>query len=367
VNAVVVNTGSSSVRLSSWRIEGTQRAETDRLRLEQPDPPSVDALRRMAGGQPGLVAHRIVHGGERLVSPVVIDGSIETELERLAPLAPLHNPRALRWIRAARDCFGARVAQVAVFDTAFFAGLPEVARTYALPRDLSQRLGLRRFGFHGLAHQAMWRAWRSVRPDLPGGGRLITLQLGSGCSAAAIDRGAPLDTSMGFSPLEGLVMATRPGDLDPGLLLHLQKAAGLGGAELEELLNHGSGLAGLAGHDGDLRNILGRDGAAERLAVEVYCYRARKYVGAYLAVLGGVDGIVFGGGVGEHQPEIRARILAGMEWAGIRIDASLNQQQGARGEDAAIGAGPVDVRVVVVDEAAAILEDALQAPGLMAS
>jgi acetate kinase len=218
---------------------------------------------------------------------------------------------------------------------------------------------LRRFGFHGLAHQAMWRAWRESQPERARGGRLISLQLGSGCSAAAIASGSPLDTSMGFSPLEGLVMATRAGDLDPGLLLHLQQVAGVGLAELAELLSQRAGLCGLAGHGGDLRAIFADGGEAARLAVDVYCHRARKYVGAYLALLGGVDAVVFGGGVGEHQPEIRARILAGMAWAGIEIDDAANQKViGASGK---ISRGEVDVAVVAVDEAAVILEQALRA------
>jgi acetate kinase len=359
VDAVVVNTGSSSVRLSRWRIEGSVRTRTAQVHFKQRDVPPAEALHRLGDEEPELVAHRVVHGGLKLVAPVVIDRFVEAEIERLAPLAPLHNPAALRWMNAARDAFGKNVLQVAVFDTAFFAQLPEAARTYALPKELNQRLGLRRFGFHGLAHQAMWRAWCAARPDLPQGGRLITLQLGSGCSAAAIYKGLPLDTSMGFSPLEGLVMATRGGDLDPGLLLYVQKAAGMSRSDLEDLLSQRSGLAGLAGHDGDLRAILADASEATRKAVDVYCHRARKYVGAYLAVLGGVDGILFGGGVGEHQAEIRARILGDMEWAGIQIDGAKNQR--LSGASGAISGGTVDVRVVVVDEAAVILEEALTA------
>ena len=318
MNVLVVNTGSSSVRLTSFRSETRQDVHLDQSAAPE------QALASL--GKPELVAHRVVHGGEKLVGPTRLDDAVEAEIERLAELAPLHNPVALRWIRAAK-VFG--VPQVAVFDTAFFAGLPAAAATYALPREFR----VRRFGFHGLAHQAMWRAWCALRPDLEGGGRVITLQLGSGCSAAAIDRGRPLDTSMGFSPLEGLVMATRAGDLDPGLLLHLAAQV-----ELEPILNHHSGLAGLAGHGGDMRAILAANDDASRLALDVYVHRARKYVGAYLAVLGGADGIVFGGGVGEHADVIRERITQGFEWA-----------------------GKLDVRVAAVDEAKVILEEALRA------
>ena len=359
MDALVVNTGSSSVRLSSWRIDGAAKTRLGQLRLERTEPLPADALERLGIEAPALIAHRVVHGGEKLVSPVVIDDAVEAEIERLEPLAPLHNPAALRGIRTTRARFGRSVTQVAVFDTAFFSNLPLTARTYALPIELSQRLGLRRFGFHGLAHQAMWRAWRAERPELPDGGRLITLQLGGGCSAAAIDRGAPIDTSMGFSPLEGLVMATRGGDVDPGLLVHLQKTLSMSATDLEDLLSHRSGLTGLAGHDGDLRGILGEGGEAARLAVGIYCHRARKYVGAYLALLGGADGIIFGGGVGEHQPDIRAAILAGMQWAGIDLDQAANQR--VKGERGRISRGAVAVHVVVVDEAAVILDEALRA------
>jgi acetate kinase len=352
VNAIVVNTGSSSVRLSSWTVEGSAKTLLRSLRLERGDIAPAEAFQKLGAPTPELIAHRVVHGGEKFVSPVVIDAAVEAEIERLVPLAPLHNPAALRGIRQARERFGNAVTQVAVFDTAFFAKLPKIASTYALPRELSERLGLRRFGFHGLAHQAMARACLNL-----GGGRLVTLQLGGGCSAAAIQNGLPLDTSMGFSPLEGLVMATRAGDVDPGLLLYLQKASEMRPTDLEYVLSQRSGLAGLAGYGGDLRGILRDGGEAAQLAVGIYCYRARKYLGAYLAVLGGADGIVFGGGVGENQPEIRARILAGMQWAGIDIDEAANAK--VKGTSGRISRGAVDVRVAVVDEAAVILEEAL--------
>ena len=357
MHAIVVNTGSSSVRLSSWKVDDGAKTLLRQLRLERGDIVAADAFRRLGAESPTLVAHRVVHGGDRLVGPVTIDGAVEAEIERLTPLAPLHNPAAMRGIKASREYYGNDVTQVAVFDTAFFARLPQIARTYALPMELCERFGLRRYGFHGLAHQAMARAFCAARPDLPSGGRLITLQLGGGCSAAAIQNGVPLDTSMGFSPLEGLVMATRSGDVDPGLLLYLQNASGMRPTDLEYVLSRRSGLAGMAGHGGDLRAIMGDGSEAAQLGVGVFCHRARKYVGAFLAVLGGADGIIFGGGVGEHQPEIRARILAGMQWAGIDIDDAANQA--VKGWSGRISRGAVDVRVVVVDEGAVILEEAL--------
>lgn len=198
--------------------------------------------------------------------------------------------------------------QVAVFDTAFYAGLPQVAATYALPRSLCAEYGLRRFGFHGLAHDALWRRWRELSGAQQSNSRVISLQLGAGCSITAMRNGKPLDTSMGFSPLEGLVMATRCGDVDPGLIVFLQRAKGLESAALERLLNRESGLLGVSGLSDDMRALLEAHSETARRAVDLYCYRARKYIGAYLMVLEGADAILFGGGVGENAPEVRARI-----------------------------------------------------------
>jgi acetate kinase len=235
---------------------------------------------------------------------------------------------------------------VAVFDTAFFANLPRVAAEYALPARLGVERNVRRYGFHGLAHEAMWRGWCERYPHLPRGGRLITLQLGGGCSMAAIDQGRPADTSMGFSPLEGLVMATRSGDLDPAVVPYLQRQLALSGDEVVELLNSHSGLAGMSATDANPAALLADPAPQSQFAVELYCYRIRKYLGAYMAVLAGCDGIVFGGGVGEHVPQVRARALAGLAWAGVALDPALNEA--ARGGDAQIGAAQAAVRVYVI-------------------
>lgn len=334
---LTVNAGSSSVRLSLFDGDADAPVERGLVAVDTAPPAALAtflALER--GASVAAVAHRVVHGGARLTSSRRIDSAAEAEIAALAELAPLHNQRALGWIRAARAHLPAGVAEVAVFDTAFFADLPEVARTYALPQDLVRQAGIRRFGFHGLAHQSMLDAWRRAGVERDGGGRIVTLQLGSGCSAAAIRDGKPIDTSMGFTPLEGLTMASRAGDVDPGLLLHLQRAHGLSAARLEEILSRESGLLGLSRRTGDMRVLLAAGDEAAKLAVEIYCYRAKKYIGAYLAALGGADGILFGGGVGENAPEIRARICHGLEPLGIAIDASANQ--GARGEWSAIGA-----------------------------
>jgi acetate kinase len=364
MNLLTLNTGSSSVRLAVFG-RGADGAlmplASGHFALARHEPQDVlrrfldeHALRAM-----DVAAHRVVHGGARLQGPCVIDPGIEAEIERLIPLAPLHNPVALAWIRAARAVLGAGVPQVAVFDTAFYAVLPEVARTYAIPRALAAKHGLRRFGFHGLAHEAMWRRWRELRPEVPDGGRVISLQLGAGCSMTAIRAGRPLDTSMGFSPTEGLMMATRSGDVDPGLITYLQQHEGLTPAAIEELLNRESGLLGVAG-EADMRALLARDDADAKLAFEMYCRRARKYLGAYLALLGGADAVLFGGGVGENAPAIRERILAGMEWAGIALDAQRNAA--AAGTEARI-TGPnshTQAWVIPVDEAAILAQAAAE-------
>jgi acetate kinase len=319
-------------------------------------------LQEHAVAEIAVVAHRVVHGGQRFKEPCLLDAEAERAIAELAELAPLHNPAALRWIRACREVLGPEVPQAGVFDTAFFAGLPEVAATYALPGDLSRRHGIRRFGFHGLAHQSMGRRWRALRPDVEQGGRVISLQLGSGASVTAVDRGDPRDTSMGFSPLEGLVMATRSGDVDAGVLTFLQRVEGLSADALEEMLNRSSGLLGVSGFSSDMRELLASEAPAARLAVELYCYRARKYLGAYLAVLGGADAVLFGGGVGEHAASVRERILTGLEWCGIALDAEANRA--ATGQEARISAPesrtevwvlPVDEATILAQEAAALL------------
>jgi acetate kinase len=362
VNILTLNTGSSSVRMVAFGpgAGGTLTRQASGhyvLDRDRPDAMLRRFLDEHALGGMDVAAHRVVHGGARLQGPCVIDAGIEAEIERLIPLAPLHNPPALAWIRAARAVLGAGVPQVAVFDTAFYAALPEAARAYAIPRALAAKHGLRRYGFHGLAHEAMWRRWRELRPEVPDGGRVISLQLGAGCSMTTIRDGRPLDTSMGFSPTEGLMMATRSGDVDPGLITYLQQHEGLTSAATEALLNRESGLLGVAG-EADMRALLAREDADAKLALEMYCRRARKYLGAYLALLGGADAILFGGGVGENAATVRAGILAGMEWAGIALDAQRNAA--ATGTEARI-TGPnshTQAWVIPVDEAAMLAQAA---------
>ena len=263
MHVLTINTGSSSVRLAAFAPDGAELraigAERHDLGVSAPSELLSAFVKRHLPAPPRLVAHRVVHGGARLTTTRRIDAAVEAEIGRLAPLAPLHNPVALAWVRACREVLGADVPQIAVFDTAFYAHLPEVAATYALPHELSARHEVRRYGFHGLAHQALWSRWRALRPDIADSGRVISFQLGAGCSVTAIDRGWPLDTSMGFSPLEGLMMATRCGDLDAGLVTFLQRAENLSAADMERLLNENSGLRGVSGISGDMRALLAAD------------------------------------------------------------------------------------------------------------
>lgn len=368
---LTVNTGSSSVRLALWEREGQGPLATARHELGAA--PAVELLESFLHGSGGsgaveaveAVAHRVVHGGRDLVAPCLIDQAVEETIDELGALAPLHNRRALDWIGACRQVLGP-VPQVAVFDTAFFADLPAQAATYALPRRLVEQYGLRRFGFHGLAHRSMWSTFCCLHPERGGRGRVISLQLGSGCSAAAVVDGHPVDTSMGFSPLEGLVMATRPGDVDPGLLLYLARTVGLSLDELDRLLARESGLLGLSGLSGDLRALLAQESEedAARLAVEVYCHRVRKYLGAYLAVLGGADAILLGGGAGEHLGVLRARLLGGMDWCGVVFDEDANRA--ARlGAPAALHTpgSACEIWVLPVDEERILRDDALAVLG----
>lgn len=276
-------------------------------------------------GRIAAVGHRVAHGGERFVLPTLVDASVEAAIEALVPLAPLHNPAALAGIRAARARWP-EIAHVAVFDTAFHATLPRRAREYALPRALAERLGIRRYGFHGTSHAFVARTaarWLGTPLERL---RLVTCHLGSGASVAAIEFGRSIDTSMGLTPLEGLVMATRPGDLDAGALLAMARA-GMTIDEIDRVLNRESGLVGLAGTP-DMREVESRaaDGDdASRLALLIYAHRVRKYVGAYAAVMGGVDAIVFTGGVGQNSALMRHRIAQRLEFLGAVLDEDANR------------------------------------------
>ena len=270
------------------------------------------------------VGHRVVHGGEKFKDSALIDEAVLGGIEDCVELAPLHNPVNLQGIRAARKLFGAKTPQVAVFDTSFHQTLPEHAYLYAIPYRFYEQQRIRRYGFHGTSHRYVAGRYRELRGLLREQTNIITLHLGNGCSAAAIKAGKSLDTSMGMTPLEGLVMGTRSGDLDPAVVSFIAEKDGKSASEVERLLNSESGLLGLSGLTNDMRELQAAESSRARVAIEVFCYRARKYIGAYLAAMGGADAVVFTGGIGENSAAVRARICDGMDWAGLTIDATRN-------------------------------------------
>ena len=298
------------------------------LRWLASDRSGIDEIRSL--GDIHAAGHRVVHGGEVFNESVIIDDEVLKGIEDCIDLAPLHNPNNLRGIRALREIFGQATPQVAVFDTAFHTSIPEYAYLYALPYHLYRRHRIRRYGFHGTSHRYVAFRYRTLRGLTREQTHIITLHLGNGCSAAAIREGHTMDTSMGLTPLEGLVMGTRSGDPDPAIINLIATKEGLSTHEVDSLLNTQSGLLGISGLTNDMKvleqELREHDDRRVRLAIEVFCYRARKYIGAYLASMGGADAIVFTGGIGEHSPEIRGRICAGLEWAGLTVDAAQNQQ-----------------------------------------
>ncbi|MEU4191875.1 acetate kinase [Kribbella sp. NPDC026611] len=353
-HVLVINAGSSSLKYSL--IDATtgeaaasglaERIGEDEGRLvhrgpdgetstEKAIPSHEDALRRVIDAfeshGPALsevdiaaVGHRVVHGGAKFGVPALIDDALIAEVEELVPLAPLHNPANLEGIRVARQLFP-DLPQVAVFDTAFHQTLPEHAYTYAVPAAWQEQ-GIRRYGFHGTSHAFVSHEAARLLGRDPAEVNVIVLHLGNGCSISAVQGGRSVETSMGLTPLEGLVMGTRSGDLDPAIPAYVHRELGLSVDEIDYALNHDSGLKGLSGHN-DFRELTRLRAAGDEraaLAFDVYCHRIRKYVGAYYAVLGTVDAIVFTAGVGEHSPDARATSLAGLNRLGITIDPTRN-------------------------------------------
>jgi acetate kinase len=323
VSVFVVNCGSSSLK---WSVVDVESAATLGAGTVQKVVDHASALADVLEVAPleavVAVAHRVVHGGERFSAPVLINDSVLASIRDLAVLAPLHNPANADGIEVARRALG-DVPHVAVFDTAFHTSLPPRAFTYAVPRAW----GVRRYGFHGTSHAYVSREAARVLDRPVSDVNVIVLHLGNGASASAVAGGRSIDTSMGLTPLEGLVMGTRAGDVDPALVLHVRRTHNLTTEEIDAVLNSRSGLLALAG-DNDMREVqrrvLAGDPAAE-LALDVYCYRIRKYVGAYLAALGGADAIAFTAGVGENDAVVRARSLAGLERLGIAVDPARNE------------------------------------------
>lgn len=275
------------------------------------------------------VGHRVVHGGELFAESTFITDEVLKGIEECIDLAPLHNPNNIKGILAAKQIFGPSLPQVAVFDTSFHQSMPEHAYLYALPYHLYRRHHIRRYGFHGTSHRFVAERYSILCGLTKEQTHVITLHLGNGCSAAAIRNGRSVDTSMGMTPLEGLVMGTRSGDIDPALINLIAAKEDLSAHEVEALLNTQSGLLGISGLTNDMRVLLeklaGPGDRSVRLAIEIFCYRARKYIGAFLACMEGADAVVFTGGIGENSPDIRARICDGLQWAGLHLDHSRNK------------------------------------------
>ncbi len=307
--------------------------------------------------QSGLVAvgHRVVHGGSRFGEPTLIDDHVLDEIRELSVLAPLHNPANATGIAQAMVAFPG-IPQVAVFDTAFFRDLPAAAATYAIDRTVAARHQVRRYGFHGTSHEYVSGQVPEVLGREPDGLRQIVLHLGNGASVSAIRGRQAVETSMGLTPLEGLVMGTRSGDIDPGVVFHLARTAGMDIDALDNLLNRRSGMLGLAGVSDfrDLDRLIEGGDQDAALALDVYCHRVRKYIGAYLAVLGGVDVITFTAGIGENAAGVRARILGGLEGIGICVDAERNAERGSKARVISTDDSPITVMVVPTNEELAI-------------
>jgi acetate kinase len=348
MRVLVVNSGSSSlkVRLLEVGEEGNEVNElfqgaVERIGTEshlrtasgtraveaRDHAQALAVLMEQVTGPVNAVGHRVVHGGDLFMEPVVLTPKEIAALEGLRRLAPLHNPPAVAGIKAAKELLGESVPAVAVFDTAFYRALPAHAAEYAIPHELAERHGIRRYGFHGIAHHYALSRYCVLSGIPESGATVVSLHLGNGCSATAIQKGRAVDTSMGFTPLEGLVMGTRSGDVDPAIVTFLGREGGLSLDEVEELLNKRSGLLGVSGLSQDVRDLIAaaEDGHEQaHLALELFCYRAKKYLGAYLAALGGAQAVLFGGGIGEHSAWVRSRICEGMEWCGLFLDESRN-------------------------------------------
>jgi acetate kinase len=290
------------------------------------------------------VGHRVVHGGEKLTRSVQVDDAVIAQIEECIELAPLHNPANLKGITAAREIFGPGVPQVAVFDTSFHSTMPPESFLYALPYQLYVRHKVRRYGFHGTSHRYVSYRFREITGRAPEETSLITIHMGNGCSACAIRKGESLETSMGLTPVEGLVMGTRSGDLDPSILEFLHHKEGMSFEELDGMLNKRSGLLGISGLTNDMRDLLKEESEHQdrraRLAIDIFCLRVKRYIGAYLARMNGAEAIVFTGGIGENSPEIRRRICADLDFLGITVDPKRNEAlvDGKEGDFAADGA-----------------------------
>ena len=322
---VSLQVGSREKQLSTARLRDT-RAAVEFIQRWACSPEGPEQIQSVADIH--AVGHRVVHGGEHFKHSVTIDDAVLRAIEDCIELAPLHNPTNIKGIQAARDVFGSGLPEVAVFDTAFHQTLPECAYLYAIPYQLYRRYRIRRYGFHGTSHRYVAYRYRQLKKIERDETNVITIHLGNGCSIAGIRRGDSIDTSMGLTPLEGLVMGTRSGDIDPAIVDFISVKEGLSAREVETLLNKQSGLLGISGLTNDMRELLAEEkennDRRAHLAIEVFCYRVRKYIGAFLAATGGADALIFTGGIGENSAEVRQRICNGLEWIGVELDEAKN-------------------------------------------
>ena len=368
---LVLNCGSSTLKFALVEPESGETVDDGVVeRIGEPGAPDHESALRIAferlaestGGFSAMgitaVGHRVVHGGDQFYQATVVTDEVICALEELSPLAPLHNPPAVQGIRVARQLLP-NLPHIAVFDTAFFHGLPATASTYAIDRQVSESWSVRRYGFHGTSHQyvSAQAALFLGRPaeEL----NQIVLHLGNGASAAAVVGGSPVDTSMGFTPLEGLVMGTRSGDIDPGIVFYLWRTAKMGVEEIETMLNRHSGVFGLSG-EVDFRQIresIESGDSAAQLAYDVYIHRLRRYIGGYLAVLGNTDVITFTAGVGENDAGVRRDALRDMTTLGIELDEQLNDSEGAGPRRISAEQSQTTVLVIPTNEELAIARD----------
>ena len=332
------------------------------LRWLASDTSEVAEIRSL--GDLHAVGHRVVHGGEMFHESALITDEVLKGIEDCIDLAPLHNPNNVKGILAVREIFGRQTPQVAVFDTAFHSTIAEQAYLYALPYHLYRRHRIRRYGFHGTSHRYVAYRYRMLRSMTRDETNLVTLHLGNGCSACAIRGGRSVDTSMGMTPLEGLVMGTRSGDLDPAILNLMASKEGLSPHEVESVLNTQSGLLGISGLTNDMKvledELKAHDDRRVRLAIEIFCYRARKYVGAFLAAMGGADAVIFTGGIGENSPQIRGRICEGLAWAGLQLDQGRNEQMAGREGQISTDDSKLNAWVIPTDEELLIARDTVR-------
>lgn len=272
------------------------------------------------------VGHRVVHGGNQFTKSTLLTDSVLKELQALSSLAPLHNPPSLEGIAAAKELLSHKIPQIAVLDTAFHSHLPRYAALYPIPLELSERHQIKRYGFHGISHDYLWRNYAEAHPEKKNSGKVITLHLGSGCSLAAIKGGKCMDTTMGFTPLDGLMMATRSGAIDPAIVAFLSEKEKKSPSEIITILNRESGLLGVSGKTGNMQALLAETDERAKLAIDMFQHSLLKATGAFVAVLGGVDAFLFSGGIGENSPFIRGRLLKALSWMDISLDEAKNAE-----------------------------------------